>query len=272
MRGPALLINASDSVRSRVGGWLGSRTVFRSHDLHRDLKDLDWFELNVYGITGRRFSPDQMRVLNAIWTYTSYPDTRIWNNRVAALSGSARSTGALGLAASVAVSEARIYGIGPGLGAYDFFVKALQETTQGIPLKVVVKEHLAVSRGIGGYGRPLTSDDERIEPLMALVREVGLGLGEHLRLAFQIDSVLHEGRWRLKMNYAALVAALCLDMGFSRQEFYLYVVHLFLAGMTPCYINALDQPEGTLLPLSCSHIKYLGHEDRSWRDRQDGKD
>jgi hypothetical protein len=204
-------------------------------------------------------------VLQAIWTFTSYPDSRIWNNRVAALSGTTRSTGALGMAAAVAVSEARIYGLGPGLSAYDFFTKAIEKTAEGTSLKLVIEEHLAIARGIGGYGRPLTSEDERIEPLMALVRELRLDQGKYLQLAFQVDAVLRDGRWRLKINYAALVAALSLDMGFSRQEFYLYVVHLFLAGMTPCYINACDQPEGTLLPLSCAHIKYLGQEERSWR-------
>ncbi|MFM2450369.1 MAG: hypothetical protein RIS44_2819 [Pseudomonadota bacterium] len=270
MKKHALLEGATDRVRSRVGGWLGTKAIFRGHDLHRDLKDMDWFELNVFGITNRRFSTNQLRVLQAIWTCTSYPDSRIWNNRVAALSGTTRSTGALGMAAAVAVSEARIYGLGPGLSAYDFFVKALDRTAEGLSLEVVVKEHLAISRGIGGYGRPLTSEDERIEPLMSLVRELGLDQGKHLQLAFRVDDVLREGRWRLKINYAALAAAISLDMGFSRQEFYLYVVHLFLAGMTPCYINASDEPEGTLLPLSCAHINYLGHEKRSWGDYKTG--
>lgn len=272
MKGHPLLNEATDRVRSAVGGWLGSQAVFRGLDLHRDLQDMNWFELNVFGITNRRFSRDQLRVLEAIWTCTSYPDSRIWNNRVSALSGTTRSTGALGMAAAVAVSEARIYGLGPGLSAYDFFIKALSKTSEGASLKSVIKEHLAVSRGIGGYGRPLTSEDERIEPLMALVRELGLDQGKHLQLAFQVDEALREGRWRLKINYAALAAALSLDMGFSRQEFYLYVVHLFLAGMNPCYINALDQPQGTLLPLSCSHINYLGQEKRPWRHRKTSTD
>ena len=44
--------------------------------------------------------------MHALWVNTSYPDARIWNNRVAALAGSARSTGNLGVSAALAVSEA----------------------------------------------------------------------------------------------------------------------------------------------------------------------
>ena len=60
---------------------------------------MNWVELYAFGITGLRLSPPQVKVLNALFVLTSYPDPRLWNNRVAALAGSARSTGALGVAA-----------------------------------------------------------------------------------------------------------------------------------------------------------------------------
>lgn len=264
MNGPQLLAESAGRIRSRMGGCvLGSHTVFRGHDLHRELKDMDWLELQVFGITGRRFSRAQLRVLHAIWVYTSYPDARIWNNRVAALSGTTRSTGALGMAAAVAVSEARIYGLGPCLAAYDFFSRA-HEAEQA-SLQTLVTEELRLRRGIGGYGRPLVSEDERIGPMMALVRELQLDQGPHVQLAWRVDSVLREGRWRLKMNYAALATALPMDMGFSRQEFQLYMAHVFLGGMAPGFIEASERPEGTLFPLACHHVRYEGHPKRTWQ-------
>ena len=272
MKGPQLLSSASGRIRSRMGGcFLGSHAVFRGHDLHRDLKDMDWLELHLFGITGRRFSREQLRVLHAVWVYTSYPDARIWNNRVAALGGTARSTGPLSLAAAVAVSEARIYGIGPCVSAYDFFRKARTGSEQGVPLKSLILETLDRERGIGGYGRPLSSEDERIEPMMKLVREVGLDTGPHLQIAFHVDQLLRDGRWRLKMNYAALAAALPLDMGFSRQEYILYMTHVFLGGMAPCFIEASERTEGTLFPLSCQDIVYEGQASRSWSDAETRK-
>ena len=48
-------------LKTRVGAcWPGTRAVFRGHDLHRALRDIDWLEMYVFGITGRRFTPAQI--------------------------------------------------------------------------------------------------------------------------------------------------------------------------------------------------------------------
>ena len=92
--GPELLRENVGRLRSRVGGcFMGSHAMFRGKDLHAELADASWLDLYLFGITGRRFSKPQLRLLEAMWAYTSYPDARIWNNRIAALAGSARSTG-----------------------------------------------------------------------------------------------------------------------------------------------------------------------------------
>src|SRR5262245_11533061 len=115
MSGPRLLAQTVGRIRSRVGAaFIGSHAVFRGKDLHADLGDAGWLDLYLFGVTGRRFSTPKLRLLEAMWTHTSYPDARIWNNRVAALAGTTRSTGNLGIAAALAVSEAKIYGQGPG--------------------------------------------------------------------------------------------------------------------------------------------------------------
>jgi len=102
MNGPELLRANVGRIRSRVGGaFLASHAVFRGKDLHAELGDAGWLDLYLFGITGRRFSAPQLRLLEAIWTHTSYPDSRIWNNRVAALAGSTRSTGNLGMTAAM---------------------------------------------------------------------------------------------------------------------------------------------------------------------------
>src|SRR5882724_1198831 len=124
MKGPQLLFDHQDRLATRMGGWFpGQRVVFRGKDLHVDLKDIDWLDLYVYGITGRRFTKEQIRVLHAIWTFTSYPDPRLWNNRVAAAAGSARSTGHLAISGAIAVSEASIYGGKPVIRAIDFLLR-----------------------------------------------------------------------------------------------------------------------------------------------------
>ncbi|MFG6461571.1 hypothetical protein ACG04Q_08315 [Roseateles sp. DXS20W] len=252
-------------LRSRMGGaFVGERAVFRGRDLHADLADMDWLALYVFGITGQRYTPAQLKVLHAIWVYTSYPDARIWNNRVAALAGSARSSGNLGVAAALAVSEAEIYGRGIDIRAATFIQRAARVRAAGGSLDDCIRDELKQHRAIAGYGRPIAAGDERIAPMTRLLEREGLADGEHLTTARAVEQQLQAGRWRLKMNYAAMAAALTADMGFTPRQHYQFTFPAFLAGMQPCYIEASEQPAGTLLPLACDHVRYEGPAARAW--------
>ena len=250
-------------VKSRMGAAvIGSHAMFRGHDLHRQLRELDWVELFLFGITGRRFTAPQVKLLHAMLVYTSYPDVRIWNNRVAALAGSARSTPALAIAAALAVSEAGIYGGQPGVRAIDFLLRARQSLEAGAALADVVK----AAGKIDGFGRPTPElGDERLPWLHQLATGLDLAAGPHLAIGFETECLLVAKNPRLRMNYAAMTAALCADMGFSIAEFHMFRVPLFLAGMPPGYIEALENPEGALFPIPCRNVHYAGVAEREWR-------
>lgn len=266
MNAPKRLLDHVGTLKTDMGAaFPGSRAVLRGKDLHTDLNDLDWLELYVFGITGRRFSAEQVQLLHGIWRLTSYPDARIWNNRIAALAGSARSSPGLGLAAALAASEARIYGAGPCLSAYDFFTRARQAGSAGQTLEDIITDTLAKQRGIGGYGRPLVSGDERIAPAMELARRSGLDQGPFIQLAFKTENILQAGRWRWRMNYAAMVAALLLDLGFDRTAYHLFISPIFFAGMPPCYLDAINRAQGLTFPLPCGTISYSGLPERRWK-------
>ena len=175
-----------------------------------------------------------------------------------------RRTGNLGIAAALAVSEAQIYGRGVDMRAIEFLLRAKVRIDAGDDLKHLVRTELERQRGIAGYGRPIVSGDERIAPMMTLLREQGLADGPYLKLAFELEKILLEGRWRLHMNYGALVAALGADFGLSPQEYYQFMIPAFLAGMPPCYLEAAEQPEGQLFPLPCRIVQYEGVSRRRW--------
>jgi len=101
--------------------------------------------------------------------------------------------------------------------------------------------------------------------MMALAREQGLDGGGHLKLAFEIEKILLAGRWRLHMNYAALVAALGADFGLLPREFHLFMTPVFLAGVPPCYLEAAEKPEGLLFPLPCRVMLHEGIARRPWQ-------
>jgi hypothetical protein len=264
---PNVLEDFGGPLRTRAGACFpGERAVFRGHDLHADLKDMDWIELYVFGITGRRLTSQQISVLHALWTYTSYPDARLWNNRVAALAGSARSTGALGIAAAIAVSEAAIYGWQPEMAAADFLARARVRVNGGESLRAVLEQELRMHKRLLGYGRPVATSqvDERIPAVLKRMEQEGMSPGPHLQLAFDVEKELCEMGKRLPMNYAAMIAAIPLDMGFSPREVYLFVLPSFMAGMPPCYQEAAERPEGATFVMKCSQIRYEGPSYRRW--------
>jgi hypothetical protein len=265
MNGPELLQQNVGVLTSRMGAFYpGSHVIFRGRDLHTNLKEMDWVELYVFGITGRRFSKEQLRLLHAIWTYTSYPDVRLWNNRVAALAGSTRSTAALGMSAALAISEATIYGGGCYARSLSFVIRTQRRLENGEDLLSCIREEIDTHRIIKGYGRPIIDGDERNPHILALASELGLDGGPHLRLAFAIEKALTALHPHIQMNYVGIVAGLVADIGFSPEEFYLFMFPAFLAGMPPGYVEAEERPEGTLYPVPCGGIEYGGQSPRPW--------
>lgn len=243
----------------------GERVVFRGQDLFSEFSDKSWMELLLYGITGKKFSKEQIQLFESIWTIsTSYPDPRIWNNRVSALAGTARSTACLAVGASNAMSEALLYGRRPDIRAIDFLYRAQKKMEEGNDLSNVISSELKRHRAIFGYARPIVKKDERITPLINEASKLGLANGKYLKLVYLVEDILDKGRWRKKANIAAVAAGLAADLGLSPREYYNYLLVSFSIGFIVCYIDAVDKPENAFFPYSCKRILYAGKENRNW--------
>lgn len=258
------LFQNEDKIVTKMGrSFLGERVVYRGEDLHHQLVDLSWIELYAFGITGKKFTPDQAKLLNFIWAATSYPDKSIWPNHISALAGSFKTSPALAMSASIASCDAEIFGGKPLRGAADFFVRALAHMKHDGDLEDYVLKELKTHRTVFGYGRPLASSDERIPHTIKFVRQLDLPSTEHFDLAIAVGKILKK-RKRLNMNAASLFSAIGMDLGFSPKTFHTYMTLCFVAGMSPCYLEADEQVEGTFLPVRCNRLKYTGHEKRDW--------
>ena len=237
----------------------GRQVLFRDKDLFGEMQDVKWMELLLFGITGRRFNSNQLRLFEGIWVIsTSYPDHRIWNNAVASLGGTVRTTAALAVSAATAVSEANIYGFKPMLRVFDLLRRLNDECSRGVSLSLLLDQERQQGRIIPGYGRPIADSDERIVPLMKLAESLSLSSGQHVKLAFSVEEVLCQRNNKLRMNVAALMAALCADQGLSSLEYKYYILFCFSAGMLPCYLETSSRLAGTFLPLRCDRIAYRG--------------
>lgn len=267
MKSPTALLSVEDHWETHMGlSFAGERAVYRGKDLFNDLKQWSWMQVYLYGITGRTFTEEQSKLFETMWIFgTSYPDPRIWNNRIGSLAGTARSTGILGLSAALAVSEANIYGGGPNIRSINFFLRAKKSLDEGKGLTKIVEEELKKNRNIYGYGRPIVNADERLEPMLRRAEELSLANGPHTQIALKVEKILLEGRWRMRMNITGLCAALSADQGLSEREHFMFTAPCFTAGIVPCFIEAHERQEGTFLPIRCNRIQYEGITRRKWQ-------
>lgn len=267
MSGPEQLTQAAGVLRTRVGGaFPGSHAVFRGHDLHQDLQHLGWVDLYAFGVTGRKLTPAQSEMIQALWVCTSYPDSRIWNNRVAALAANARSSANLAMVAGVAVSEAMVYGGNAALRSMDFLQRAARRVAAGEALEEIISAETRQSK-IFGFGRPINSIDERLPVIMKLAQKLGMSEGPHVSLAFEVERILLERHPNLRMNFGGLQAAMVSDIGLSVREYQMLRVPHFLGGMVPCVAEAAEKDAGTLFPTPCSGVVYQGPAPRPWTTR-----
>jgi len=260
------LYEHEDKLKTNMGAWFaGERVVYRGKDLFPELGDEPWMRVFLYGITGRMLDDKQIKLFEGVWVLcASYPDPRLWNNRIGALAGATRSTGALGLGAAIATSEATLYGLGPGIKCIDFIRKVKLATDGGESIEKFLSAYLKKERSFAGYGRPLVNGDERVEPIAKLATELGYDNGAHYQLAYDVEEWLITSRRRMRMNVFAVIAGLVADQGFSNREFYLYLTACYVGGIIPCYIDAASKPEGCFFPLRCDRIQYEGSENRPW--------
>ena len=243
----------------------GEKVILKDKNLFEDFADSSWLQVLLYGITGNLFNSNQAKLLDGIWKIsTSYPEPRVWNNRVSSLAGTARSTPCLGLSAGIGVSEAEVYGLGPMLWVMDFLLRAMSEKKTGKPIEKIVDEEISRNKIIYGFGRPVDGQDERIKPLTSLAANLGYGDGEYLNLLSEIENELCIKKSKLNMNIAALCAALCADQGFSANEFYYFMSLCFSAGILFCGKDAFEHYEGAFFPLRCSTVHYAGSGEREW--------
>ena len=267
MKGPNTLIQAEDNWQTDMGAaFVGERAVLRGKDIFKELNTLSWFKYLMFGINGKIYSNNEIELIEKLWTCTvSYPDPRIWNNRISALSGTARATAQLSISAAIATTEATIYGNQIIKSSINLIHRAKKIKDNKQSLEKFVINELKNKRAIAGYGRPIISTDERIEPIILEAKKLNLADGPHLKIAFDIEKILQAKRYRIKMNISALNAAIMADLGFNEKDYYYASILSFSAGMIPAYIDTADNhKEGTFFPLACKRLNYKGKNIRHW--------
>ena len=249
-------------VRSRKGGWLRGKGVFiHGYSMMEDLVGkTSFFQVMILNATGRLPERRLADWFEALQICLSYPDPRIWCNQVGALGGTMRTSAVAATGAGILAHDSKIYGPKTLVKGMTFIQKALSKQKEGLSVKEIVSAEIAPSGGkpkIMGYGRPVVRGDERLPAMERVARELEFSVGEHLELAYQVEKILME-EFDEGMNISGYMAAFLSDQGYSPQEAYQIVPVLVASGVTACYVDTLERPAETFLPLRCDDMDYQG--------------
>lgn len=228
-----------------------------------------FFQVLVLNITGRLPDSKLGQWLEASFICLSWPDPRIWCNKIAAYAGTARITPVAAASIGSLAADSRMYGAGAIRKGTEFITQALHDYNNGVSIKTIIDTELQKNtRGskdkavIMGYARPLATGDERVVAMERVRVQLGFNVAPHLDLAFKIEEQLSVS-YNESMNMLGYCVAFMSDHDFTIDEIERIYSLWVNSGVHACYAEYRDRPAGTFLPLRCDDIEYLGHEARS---------
>lgn len=249
-------------IVSSRGGWkIGSGVQNCGYDMMNDLVgEVSYMQVVILNATGRLPSKALADWVEAIHICLSWPDPRIWCNRIGALAGSNRVSSVTASCIGVLAAESTSYGIKPLIKGVEFIEHAFNELSKGISVEDFIEIEIKKFGGkpnLMGYARPIAKGDERIPAMEKVTNNLGFSTGEHLSLAYKIESKLNE-KYDETMNINGYVSAFLADQGYSPIEVYRIFSSVVLSGVTACFIDTADRIEGNFAPLKTTDVIYKG--------------
>jgi len=259
-----------DTLRGKIvsanGGWQIGKGVFcHGYSMMDELVGrATYMQVLVLNATGRLPDKPLSAWFEAIHICLSWPDPRIWCNQIGALGGTARTSAIAATTAGILANDARIYGTGTLPKGMEFIQQAMERYQNGYTADEIVTEECAKHGGkphIMGYARPIAQGDERVSAMRRVQKELELPIDPHQQLAMEIEQVLLD-KFGESMNINGYMSAFLCDQGYTPDEAYRIFSVLVNSGITACYIDAVERPAETFLPLRCDDINYQGKPPR----------
>ena len=254
-------------IKSKKGGWrIGSKVESHGYDLINELVgNFSYMQVVILNATGKTSSRPFADWLEAAFICMSWPDPRIWCNRIGALGGSAGARMISSVCGGSMAADSRNYGTGTMPIGVEFIQHAYRTINeQGFTVEQFVDQELKKCKGrpnFMGYARPVAKGDERIVAMEAVAKKLNLGIGGHLCLAYKIEEVLMQ-RFDETMNLNGYTSAVFSDNGFSSSDVYRMLPVLVSSGVAASYVDFCDQDRGAFSPITVDDITYHGVENR----------
>ncbi len=249
-------------IRSKKGGWVIGK-VIKSHgfDLMNDLVGkYSYMQVIALNATGKMPSRELADWLEAIHICLSWPDPRVWCNRIGALGGSAGASVIASTCAGTLAADSRSYGPKTLEAGVAFIQYAYSQIKNGLSVNELVDNEIKKHGGkphIIGFSRPIVKGDERIPAMETVARKLGFSVGPHLQLAYDIEKILGE-QFDEAMNINSYISGFMSDQGYNAIEVYRLFSVLVFSGVNACYVDTADREQGTFAPLHVADIIYSG--------------
>jgi hypothetical protein len=260
------LDNNRNTVRSSTGGWRVGQGVY-SHGysmLDELVGEKSYFQIMILNATGKLVEKRLADWVEATFGCLSWPDPRIWCNQIGALAGEAKTSVVIGTTAGIMAADSKMYGMYTMLDGMNFIQSALIKYNDSQTPREIITDNVKKNRGklkITGYARPIAKGDERIKVMQRVSKQLGFNDGPHIKLAYQIENEI-KSRFDEGMNINGYMSAFLSDQGFSANEVYQMSSNSVMSGVIACYLDTVQKPNDSFLPLRCDDIEYLGQKQR----------
>ena len=249
-------------IRTRKGGWFPGKGVFcHGRNMMEDLLGKSsYMQVVILNATGKMVERRLADWFEATFICLSWPDPRIWCNQIGAFGGAMRTSPVVSTATGIMAGDSTAYGQKTLIKGVEFIQTALSKYLQGESVEDIIKSEgrrLGAPPQIMGFARPLAKGDERVTAMERITKDLGFAIGEHLKLAYEIENYLYE-HYNESMNINGYTSAFLSDLGFTSKEVYDIYAFLIASGITACYVDTSSRPPETFLPLRCDDIDYQG--------------
>ena len=261
------------TIFAKKGGWrIGTGIETHGYSLLDDiLGKCSLFQVMIMNVTGRLPERRLADLVEGLFICSSWPDARIWCNKMGAFSAATRTSPTAAVAAGGLAGDSRLYGSGTGRAINDFAELAnFHVRKQGMPVADFVDRY-AYKNGklqAPGFARPLAKGDERIPALRNYASSLGFEPGPYEDLANRIEDCLSQ-RDGEGMNSAGYFVCFMKDRGFSVEHIMGIAAWSIATGVYASYFEYIDQDPDVFLPLKVADIDYIGPPRRSTPPRDE---
>ena len=185
------------TIFSSKGGWkIGSGIETHGYSLLEEIHGkCSLFQVMILNVTGRLPERRLADMVEGVFICSSWPDPRIWCNKLGVFSAMTRTSATAAIAAGGLAGDSKLYGAGTGPSIEAFMTLADQLINEEDWSVADFMEAHAFKNGklqAPGFARPLAKGDERVVAMRRYAKELGFDTGRFEDLANRMEDYLAE--------------------------------------------------------------------------------